>query len=350
MQSCNNANNAFYNVFQMLFYSLFETHKIESGIIVQSPANWRSAAIIGVGVGVLQPELETLKKEFPGFQLTLKRKKKSVITNFLTRQRVLSVTMRTPSALKTHDWAVAGSATLELLVSAEPVSKRNMKSSRMVYAVMPAHLFLSAEQRETFADVNYKIEWGREEIEKKTTRTSFAIEMLPSAQDAEIDTPESCLEVSDLIHPPLFCYRYLCPTASNKAPKDVDSADTTSNLTVVQKCPFNECDEFCKPECHHLYLNDLALVSIETSQADELQNRLKDAQPSRHERLRRISSKRHLSRLCQRGNRIVIGNMSGKLVRLPYDPLGKQEECTKHKYAVYLPFIIKSTDSIGNKQ
>lgn len=318
---------------------------------MQNPLKWTSLAITGVGVEVLRPELATLTERFPRFKFTLRRKRSHVYTKRLNWNPALVVERSSPARYKTPHWKVEDWATVELLISAERMSSKDPKAGRAVYAVVPAHLLLDATQRISFATVNYNLDMAREEIERKTTQTSFAIGKRSNStccQHVQYGSTQSLSEAFDLKHPPLFSYRHWF-SASTHSSNTTGFLDSASHRFIAAKCSTDEGRNEMPEECRDIYMNDVGLLSMETWQADIAQQTLKDMQPNRVERIKEVNES-YLRRLCQRKQAVAIGNATGHLIRLPYDLHRKQEESNRMRYAMHLPFILTSPDPNGHAQ
>ena len=305
---------------------------MRSAIIVQHPADSTRMVIVGIGVQKLLPEQEELRKKFPDHTITVKQKESLLYTNHLAWESALQVEKKVPAGLRTSRWVSEEVATTELLVSADEMSKENPLPEGAVYAVVPAHMALLPEERLRYVTDTSLIGVNRTDVEKRTTSTSFAIRTANNER------------AFDLRLPPLLCYRY---TTDIQAALDTSQSQPTEADTIA--CPTEECCEELVDECHHCYMNDIALMLVEREHALDIQNILVNMQKERVEKIRRIKSRSHLEKLCRRRHEVMIGGAHGHLIRLPIDRLTKKDK-SGGGYALHLPFVLSSRDNEGNRQ
>ena len=321
----------------MLCFSLLVKHNIQSTILVQDPENWKNIGIIGINVGLLKPDLDQVREKFPEFSFAVEEKKSLLYTDHQSWSPAATVERKTPVRFRTDEWHAVERATAELLISADETSKENPNPNGGVYAVVPAHMLLEEEQRERYASGTNMISLSREEVERKTTRTSFSLQLVEN------------MKVFDLRHPPLLCYRHWFTTTLERSHASVENRGLAQGMTVTT-CPLQECACIREGECHHLYMNDIALMCIDHTAAQEVQQMLKDKLPQRVEKLKNIGSKKHLETLCRKKQNIVIGEGRGQLTRMPCNLFTEKERNERQKYAMHLPFILTSTNFKHERQ
>ena len=322
----------------LLCFSLLTKHSIKSAILVQNPDDWKNIAVIGVNLTRIERDLAALQDDFPLFKITFEERSNP----FNTKQFVAAeLEKRKNGKLREADWQTDSVATIEMLVTANDRSRVYPRAKDPVYAVVAAHLVLDERLRQLYIDncPQFALSY-RSEVEGQTTKTSFAIRAINNQS------------VFDLEHPPLLCYRYHFSTILEPGHDNPEDAHLSQGMTMTT-CPTIECPgEIEGGECHHIYLNDIALLRVKDEQTKEIQATLNKVHVKRHKinKLKRIKSRKQLEILCRRKAEISIGGASGHLIKFPKEIFEDSNEFERKKSAVHLPFILTSSDSNGANQ
>ena len=241
----------------------------------------------------------------------------------------------------------------ELLVFADEMKGSNPVNGSAVYAVVPAHLIfenhpfaphvdrcqMQPTNESYFYDLpTHDITHSREEAEQKTTRTRYTIE---SPQLDEMLSLPDC----DLSHPPLFAYRQSLAIKTELIAKNERNRLMRCQGVKVRSCPTETCQKLSESECHHLYMNDLAMLYVSTTDNREFVNMMKVVtrytSPFPMRRHKRIETMDEVDQLCRRRVKIAIGDCRGRLCTAPisqmYSTSVKEDPA---QLAIRLPFVL----------
>ena len=310
-------------------------------MIIQDPENWTNIVVTGVNVKSMQTDLNQLNTDFPEFMISYNEQDQPLFSKQFVSDLPAEVEIRKAGSIIKSDSGRESYATIELLVAAQDLSKVSPHAKNAVYAVVAAHLILDSNLRQRYIDDSSRFALSyRPDVEAQTTKTSFVIR----TKDKK--------KVFDLQHPPLLSYRYYFTTTWEQSSENQQDVNPLQGMAVTM-CPELECrDEIKDGECHHSYLNDIALIRVGHHEAKDLWKCLKAAHVERRQvnEIKRIKSRKHLDLLCKKKKRIAIGEATGHLIRFPKQFVQPSSEKTENMFAVHLPFILTSKDADGRSQ
>lgn len=313
------------SVLYFFVYSLLQKHGIHDHTFELHPLDEKCIVLTGSEIELLKPEKSLFEQKFPRFQLML--------TKRTFKQLGLKIEKKSTGEYRSPEWITQSCATIGLLVSARENNKNNPHPDGGVYAVAPAHLVLEPDQCQRYSVVGHPISCTREEVEKKTTCTRYAIELT----DPHIDSN------FDLSHPPLISYRYWFTTENEPKIKGMASG-VGSMGAKISTCPIDPTSRRShvkKNECHHIFMNDIALLSVDRENVCKIQEIIQQLQPPNVGKLMNIT-REHVNRLCRRKQKIAIGTASGELRNMSTGLYEVREQQDQKLRAVHFPFILTS--------
>ena len=178
--------------------------------------------VTGINVDVLKDDLALLEREFPNYTFaTVPKHGQNYTKASCGQESPAKVERRAPKSFRTSEWEVVKQASTQLLVSATEMSKSEVPKAPAAYAVIPAHLILDEDKCEKYASADSSIQHCREDVERTTTRTRFAMRVA--------EKPDKMFYFR---HPPLFGYRHWYKTVHDSHHSvSVSAAESTETLT-----------------------------------------------------------------------------------------------------------------------
>lgn len=313
---------------------------------MQDPGNSKRILLVGINAENIRAELADVKKDYSEFNIILQESKKGIWTEYMTG--MVKLLLGNP-----HDasWYPSRSyATTELLVSATENKTDPRVHCNAIYAVVAAHFLFSNDDHADYA--NQDIRTARQDIEGRTTRTHYQIDM-PEAHTTRVKPP------------PLFCFRRWFNAIPLEGEEEHDVVNHRQGRRIEHCLTSEMCGELQNDECCHLYMNDIALLEINREEAVQIQEALMEAMPNRLPLLKVVGTIEEVYALSRGEHEIAVENSTatghcstGHLVNFPKNllPLIAQHRDRRRQregitdYGVHMVFVLTSTDEENKLQ
>ncbi|XP_067949544.1 uncharacterized protein [Watersipora subatra] len=280
-----------------LISSLCKENYVQAAMLVRDPDELNRLIIIGKNAGSLEPFLPCIRQKYANFDILTHN-----MTSFLYTQHKTSLkaARQTPRMFGAPDWTMEGEdqATIEMLVQADDMATVDIDKPTCTYAVVPAHMAMTGKQKNEFANSDNRIGESRLEVEGRTTSRRYSI----------------CIN-NDLLHemghPPVFCYRHWFN-------REFQCANSSRSCVPGE-------------ECHHMYMNDVALLLITNHREHQLQTYLEKTEPKKVRwALKQINTSAELIDLHRQKQRIVVKNSRGCMINVEQPNLTDSRIYAKH--------------------
>lgn len=320
-----------------------------NAVTMQSSENWKEILVVGENVSSIQGELERALKanqKLQCFEVLYENK-----TSF-TKEKLSLIVSKSRKMDNNHNWGDVRYTTSELIVKAEEKDKfeNNRVTPGALFAVVPAHFVLNREQNTT---ARLPIEQNITAVLNNATgpyecdhHLSENINANHEALDADSDDEIEIRRTREGFEAKTSRRKYWAQDENDKDNKKVDLKQPIlfcrRERILLREgivCPVEKCRDLQAYTCHHMYMNDTALIPLELKDAYRFQETLQI--PSLKHSIMPVESIDQLQQLHRDHRRIQVREKFGHL-----EIMGVYEEGADD-YAHHLNFVLTSRSNEG---